>query len=359
VNRFPPNKPLPHQIGNASIRIIPCADLARCELWDAQERESLRIPKYRNRDIDMRREKLGFPGSKLNPQADDTKIPVLLSQHSRSNNHFHGWTLFIPKGWSMAFLQSLVYSGARVIGLKNLESQFVEAKTACYPRDYPTTKGYDELVSKQAQECKARWLRKPPAKRPNWHKLGTRSPWIADWDVVTGLASQETGPSEDLIAVERDERSERRPCIWLFRGSEAAAALLDLAESSKPESRLFDWISELRRKRGLSSRVEDSTDSLQGALISVQVTMVAGGVPHDHAHIYEIEDMELQLLRRGIIATATAEADYSDAQKCIPPSYQIIGYVTTGGAAMLQGSGSGLGTVSLSRYLSVARQSER
>ena len=133
-----------------------------------------------------------IPGTPLNPERQDDRIPVLLIQRSleapESNTQgIHGWTLIIPSGWAMAFFNSLIFTGTRVGGQRERQTHAFEAGTSYFPRDLPTSTGYDAYATARAKEEKARWDRKPPAKRPNYEKLGTISPWRADWHGILGL----------------------------------------------------------------------------------------------------------------------------------------------------------------------------
>ncbi|KAG6847946.1 hypothetical protein C0991_001129, partial [Blastosporella zonata] len=73
----------------------------------------------------------------------------------------------------MAFFSSLTFTGTRVGGQRERQTQAFEAGAPYFPRDLPTSTGHDEYASARAMEEKARWDRKPPAKRPNYEKLGT------------------------------------------------------------------------------------------------------------------------------------------------------------------------------------------
>ena len=57
----------------------------------------------------------------------------------------------------------------------------------------------------RADEERDTWERKPPAKRPNYDKLGTRSPWRPDWDVVLGITEMpQPEELEDFVDTQRD-----------------------------------------------------------------------------------------------------------------------------------------------------------
>ena len=55
---------------------------------------------------------------------------------------------------------------------------FFEAGINALPRDYPSVGAYDGVTNERAEQEKADWERTLPAKKPNYDKSGTRSPWV-------------------------------------------------------------------------------------------------------------------------------------------------------------------------------------
>lgn len=45
--------------------------------------------------------------------------------------------MILPAGWSMSFWIPLVYSGARVGGLRELDTVGIQAANMVFPSDYP------------------------------------------------------------------------------------------------------------------------------------------------------------------------------------------------------------------------------
>ena len=235
----------------------------------------------------------------------DDRIPVLLIQRSlecstSETQSLHGWTLIIPAGWSMAFFSSLTFTGTRVGGQRERQTQAFEAGTTYFPRDYPSSLGYDMYAAARQKEERAKWERKPPAKRPNFEKLGTRSPWKADWEVVLGLASADGAEAEEegfvttqreepVMEVQQDTKSVRP---WLLRGCEVSTVLSSLSKLFNHGAGLLQEINRLRLKRGhdlLDGSVK-ADELLKAALVSVRVKMCKRGAPDDLALIYSMTD---------------------------------------------------------------------
>ena len=211
----------------------------------------------------------------------------------------------------MAFFQSLTFTGTRVAGQRERQTQAFEAGCPYFPRDYPCTLAYEDLVADREFEERSLWERKPPAKRPSYKKLGTRSPWKPDWEVVLGITPEKASDnavSSEYIPTQRVDVSsaDKQRCRpWLLRGVEVNV-VLD-ATFSKPNygAGLLDSINHLRAKRNqppLDASVRPE-NLLNGALVTVKVKMCGKGNPDDLALIYRLDDEEhrkwQQSMKRG------------------------------------------------------------
>lgn len=243
------------------------------------------------------------PGTPLNPLRQDDRIPLLLIQRSleapSSTHGIHGWTLIFPAGWGMPFQSSLTHTGTRVGGQRERGTQSFEAGTPYFPRDFPCTKFYEKHWAERADDERAKWERTPPAKRANHEKLGTRSPWRADWEVVLGLAVA-SGVNKDLVPAQREPQDtmevDRAPTVrpWLLRGPEVPAILAKVAQMFNHGAGLLAEINRVRMKRGMDALDASCRpgDLLKGALVMVRVKMLGRGAPDDLANIYRVDDAE-------------------------------------------------------------------
>lgn len=300
-----------------------------------------------------------MPGTALTPTQKDNCIPLILIRCTletpgAESRSIHGYTLLLPAGWSMAFWNSLIYTGTRVGGQREWQTQAYEAGTGYFPRDYPSSSAYKEWAAKKAIEEEAVWLRKPPAKRVNYGKLGVRSPWQADWEVVLGLKKakpfiqpqagaksnnkkkgkkKDKGQAEEfattqrsddrfdvddarveddqvLIGISKDSKGmeicepEVKP--WLFRGFDVTR-ILELLDQGNTGSELLAEINRLRQKRSfepLSSSITGD-DLLNHALVNVKVIMFREGVPEDMAMIYRVSDEEATMWEQMMVGNRT------------------------------------------------------
>jgi ribonuclease P/MRP protein subunit POP1 len=202
----------------------------------------------------------------------------------------------------MPFLSSLTHTGTRVGGQRERGTQAFEAGTPYFPRDFPCTEFYEKHWAERAEQEKAKWDRTPPAKRANHEKLGTRSPWRADWEVVLGLPVA-SAVDEGLVPAQREPQDAMEvdtPTVrpWLLHGPEVPAILARVAKMFNHGAGLLAEINRIRTKRGMdmldaSCRPEDF---LKGALVMVRVEMLGRGAPDDLANIYRIDDAEAKRL---------------------------------------------------------------
>ncbi|KAG6900179.1 hypothetical protein C0993_001891 [Termitomyces sp. T159_Od127] len=366
----------------SSTTIFPSAQLAQSDLWDEDVRTKLARPRYKKKDLDERRSKLLIPGTPLNPERQDDRIPVLLVQRSLEvpesrTQGIHGWTLIIPSGWSMAFFSSLTFTGTRVGGQRERQTQAFEAGTPYFPRDLPTSAGYGVYATARAKEEKGRWDRKPPAKRPNYDKLGTSSPWRADWHSILGLPrpkfEEEVKTSEagGLVSTQRESADEIGTTtdealqMWLLRGSEAPSVISNMSRMFNQSAALLQEINKLRAKRGLEALGSNvkAEDLLRRALVSVTIRMSGRGAPEDLAIIYQVSADEgkkwVRALRNNSGTYNEETEEEVKLSKIIPPNSSIIGFVTTGHFSLSQGQGFGIGAIPLVKFLELQEQAEK
>ncbi|KAL5512825.1 hypothetical protein ACEPAG_3091 [Sanghuangporus baumii] len=375
----------------------PIAKLAESELWDSDVRVRLCIPRFKKKDIDSRKSKHLVPGSELNPLRQDNRVPLLLIQRSieppgssssssslavqnTSNNTrpLHGWTLVIPKGWGMSFFSSLTHTGTRVGGQDEVTTQRFEAGCAMFPMDYPCTEAYTAWAEERGREERERWERKPPAKRPNWEKLGTESPWVPDWYGLLGLQKTHPEPrtdgAVDLVPTQREppqltvegeistqETSEGetgknldiRP--WLFRRPETLSSIEALSHSPNPASDLLAKLNTLRAKRSLSVLPLSADALLQSALVIVRLSIPRSGSPEDNAIIYKMHDEEVKKWR-SLIEEGESEFTETQLSELEYSRDALVGYVTSGHYSLSIGRGQAIGAISLKRYLEMKEQ---
>ena len=323
--------------------VFPSAGLAQSQIWDENTRMVLRKPKFKKKDLDQRRSNVSrdppphmpapesrsllqnlVPGTPLKSERNDDRVPVLLIQRSVENTaltstqassastpprhtsttSLHGWTLVVPQGWGMPFFSSLTHTGTRVGGQRERQTQAFEAGCAYFPRDFPGTEAYYAYAEDRENEEHDAWERKPPAKRPNYEKLGTRSPWRPDWGVVLGLEQPATAmggqvfletqregamAADGATAAGKDKKVEQ----WLLRGVDVPQLVAEVTSMLNPAAGLLVQVNQVRAKRRMDPLVNvRGEDLIKGALVQVSITLCGRGCPDDLAVIYRVGDDE-------------------------------------------------------------------
>ncbi|RXW24492.1 hypothetical protein EST38_g1333 [Candolleomyces aberdarensis] len=299
--RFPPKLAKPKPTNQRRNDVFPSVALAKSDIWDESVRLGIAKPKYTKKELDDRRAKNLIPGTPLNPQRQDDRVPVILIQRSleaarKNGGHpIHGWTLIIPSGWGMAFWNSLVFTGTRVAGQRERQTQAYEAGTAYFPRDYPSTSAYHEYSTAKEEELRDTWERKPPAKRVNYEKLNVQDPFAPNWNWVL-WASRHPGDGGDLVPTQREPTAPTPiGAPWLLRGANSAKIVQQLTLPIGPSDFLLREMNSLRVARALGPLPDalNNRDLMQAALVTVKVNVCRRGLPEDLALIYSMDDEEV------------------------------------------------------------------
>ena len=109
--------------------------------------------------------------------------------HNSPRGYGAGWDIILPSGWAMPFWMALIYRGARAVGLKESRACAFEKFEPCFPRDFPDTaagRAHNESLRMDGEE---KFNKYPPAKRPNYHKLGEWRRYSLLLIFVSGIAS--------------------------------------------------------------------------------------------------------------------------------------------------------------------------
>ncbi|XP_004640117.1 ribonucleases P/MRP protein subunit POP1 [Octodon degus] len=196
-------------------------ECAHSFIWNPVICESVTENKISDQDLNRMRSELLVPGSQLVLGPRESRIPVLLIQQpGRVTGEDRlgwgsGWDVILPKGWGMAFWIPFIYRGARVGGLKEalVHSQYKRAPSI--PGDFPDCPAGVLFAEEQAKNLLEKYKRRPPAKRPNYIKLGTVAPFWCPWEQLTqewesrvcaqGKPSVDSSPSGEESNLRRQE----------------------------------------------------------------------------------------------------------------------------------------------------------
>ncbi|GAA5918262.1 hypothetical protein JCM1841_002134 [Sporobolomyces salmonicolor] len=404
--------------------LVPSPQIADVPtFWSEAVRIRIRQPRFRKKELDARRSHNLVPGTPLRPLAQDDRIPLLLTQRtlapsSSSSAPMSSFTLILPSGWAMPFFSSLAYSTPRIGGLRERSLQFYEAGAPRFPEDYPGTQAFGEWEERREQSERGYWERRPPAKRPNYQKLGTKEPWRVEMEGVLERAWGEGGEEEqeegDLTAKEQEKGkgTEKQPAascsaqtgilppppaaatssktkeggpyvVPLKVAKEVVSAVasrqptspsssameLDPASSSShnPAQSLQHSLFAAWRSRS-EMKENDAHHLLRDAMVRVRLTPYGRGVPEDLGLVYELEDEQMGEVRAKLAgrrkgkgrasASATGEGEGAEDLCDRPSAEKVIGRLTTGTFSLARGEGFGIGVVSFYRYLRMVERDQ-
>ena len=217
----------------------------------------------------------------------------------------------------MAFWNSLVFTGTRIAGQRERQTQAYEAGTAYFPRDYPSTSAYQEFAATTEEELRGTWERKPLAKRLNYEKLQVDDPFSPNWNRI--LWRNHHGDGSDLVPTQREPTRTAAP--WLLRGQNSARIIQQLALPINPPDLLLREMNSLRIARSLGPLPDElnNRDLMQAALVTVKVNVCRRGLPEDLALIYSMEDEEVS----KAIAACQVKSDEADTEVSVGAVYLL------------------------------------
>ncbi|KAJ3162781.1 hypothetical protein HDU86_003755 [Geranomyces michiganensis] len=417
---FPPKMP-PRKLPTASAEQAIDAILsewpigvAQSVIWDPAVRRSCLETRQSEGALNKRRSEALVPGTRLDIIAEDVKIPVLLLQRNcralvsdaalrkESREYAAGWDLVAPKGWANALLRNLVYAGARIGGLRERYMFHFEAGLPCFPYDYPETTAQEAYARMIGADLEAQWRRMPPAKRPNFAKMGIEHPFASPFEMLVSAevasADEDASKKEDHISpptapqtisdskdkaldamdldeplasaketgMEVDEPPPAEPhaaralpscaarpvtvvssprLITFLRTALAATPLGVL-----PDALLAYWrtLTDARFAPELLPNLNSGTTST--LLVRMRIDMLRKGTPADRARVHAATQEEYDF---WISAMSKKNDDWGvdDVRNRldeIPETGSLLGYVTTGSFSTTQGHGMAIACCKLS-----------
>ncbi|XP_036904149.1 ribonucleases P/MRP protein subunit POP1 [Sturnira hondurensis] len=191
-------------------------ECAHSFMWSRAIRESVTENKISDQDLNRKRSELLVPGSQLVLGPHESKIPVLLIQQpgrvvgDDRRGWGSGWDVLLPKGWGMAFWIPFIYRGARAGGLKEARAHAQYKGSPDIPGDFPDCSAGLLFAEEQASNLLEKYKRRPPAKRPNYVKLGTLAPFCCPWEQLTRDWESRGQAQEGSPSPPRGEESDLR-----------------------------------------------------------------------------------------------------------------------------------------------------
>ena len=148
-----------------------------------------------------------------------------------------GWDIIAPKGWGMAFWVAMVYRGARVGGLREARSLATRSGQLHFPHDFPDSSAGHQQEQESQSQCIDVHVRRPPAKRVGYHRLGVPAPFhcpfaklVAEWQEKAPQLLNTEEKVENVTSVDSKETVPQ-----LVFGASAADPKVSSSGSPRPE----------------------------------------------------------------------------------------------------------------------------
>ncbi|XP_060081712.1 ribonucleases P/MRP protein subunit POP1-like [Ylistrum balloti] len=270
----------------------PVPDVSLSAIWDPTVRSDVKQSKMTDHQLNVLKSDHLIPGTPLELGLKESKIPIILiqipgvrskskGQNGTALSYGSGWDIVIPAGWSMAFWVAFNYRCARAGGLLESESLAHEQGVFHFPQGYPDTAVGREEERNLHHQSMDIYNKKPPAKRPNFTKLGIQCsfefPWsslVKQWAVKEEM-QEEWNQTRGYFYVMRDKAILKELSKVL-----SVAANRKLSKENK-DSLFTNMVSILSKNDQLLIFGSKHTN----CLIPVEIVMVSRGCPERFANI--------------------------------------------------------------------------
>lgn len=344
-------------------------------------------PKFTKGTLDARRSELLIPGSKLSPTADDDIVPIVIVPRPRQSARvlgLSGYTLIVPQAWGRAFFQSLVRNTAKVrpLGLKGMRGLYREAGKPWYPDEWPSAPAlgmsadahlmqpssataWKSSIDFAANKAREYWLRRPPAKRINFEKLGVEWPFggVAMWRTLgingnrilgecinasrNGLEAEE-GSMETVTSAGAGLRLMGSAALLQAEIRWASTLLAaQLADNSPDQGQQDESLSEIFTSRIRSLLLHDTTSlgsRPSHAFVAVRLEAVSRGALTNGDEIHLLND--------------TPQYERSPGVDLPASSATHVGSVTSGRFSLSRGKSCAMGLISARAWIAAMALSQ-
>lgn len=362
-------------------------DVSSSLIWNKDVRKKVKDTMISDNELNKRRSvQLGDASSET---TQCSLVPVLLL-HQTVNGEGLGWDIMAPAGWGKPLWISLVYNGARAVGLEEMKQCYLEKKALQFPTDYPDTFVGHQLELANEQFLLTKFAKYPPSKRPNFGKLNLPSPFLPVWaDVVTQqpsvvvgvkrlLEEQACSPKKIRLESEAATNDTSKMCsFYVLRSLQCLKTLTALLNIVNIHSGDQNW-DVVANELDLSIVLQTHYHSL----VAIFFTMHHRGNPTSRSVLYlpSKEDLlsdeppceplnkkGICLVQSGELITATtrlSKRHLKIAKKQSAPNYDIdsvvpsrrvLGYATNAGYLYSQGVAGGVALCSLFGLVEVMR----
>lgn len=303
--------------------------LAAQEAWATEANPqpfTLLDPARRTKALYAIRRKQSQKDDKAGKDDDADPIPILLvCSHPQAHGLGPRWTLICQREavktfWLRLASQKTGPGAARPIEVACFEETHrihTECGVPFFPVDFPATRAGLTWELKERERLHNEWERRPKGKRTSWKSLDLRpqgcgdcsghkgehgDPFACDWEHMFALRSK---PVKDDRAETKDAKmgkktqQDKQPHTDPPALDVESHTLMGSITTVRPSS-ARDYI--LAAARRLEENTPQPTAVPEFGLVTVQITMLGGGVPNPRARVYTLPDKihtENQALREA------------------------------------------------------------
>ncbi|EDV23387.1 uncharacterized protein TRIADDRAFT_57961 [Trichoplax adhaerens] len=324
------------------------SEFARTLLWNPTIRKNVKEAKKPDHELNKLRMQIFNGQLELNDIDNKISIPVLLIQQTGAtatliniNNESDfinsGWDLILPAGWGMPFWLSLIYCGARAIGLQESAKQYLEQGIPIFPSDYPDTAAGCINAVATHQKLTSDYYLRPPAKRINYSKIGILSPFLNRWDELIEYWRKFLQVTESFKTGEKIHETRTYYVIRCRKELSTLNQLLlkKVCKSNRTQAEAFD-------KEMSNFGISQIINNHSRALVAVKIKMYKRGTPRQFCPICLPRNEDFSKLKDEYFK---GNLDKSLLQGVLERS--IIGYVSCGDYSHSVGYGCAVGYCSI------------
>jgi hypothetical protein len=238
--------------------------------------ENLSKIKKTTNEINKIRSNYLLPGTRLTQVEDYCQVPVIIiknktntSIHSSQNGDlYNGWDLIVPNGWAMSFWLTMVHSGAKAVGQRELNYLMFESGVLQFPNDFSDTEQGQEANKRDCLDLYKKYIRRPPSKRVNYFKLGFLTPFSCPWKSVMRLSMS------DKLDVDLEENKEAG--FYILRNKRILMTMSNLFFNKNKQAKLA--------KLNLN---QTEINSLMNSYTAVRLTTIGKGTIDTFSWLYD------------------------------------------------------------------------
>ena len=276
----------------------------------------------------------------------------------------------------MAFWVAFIYSGAHAVGLREGQSLATEQQSLHFPQDYPDTAAGRQDNLETYTEVKGKHDKRPPAKNPNYAKLGRlhpfRCPWkelLEEWASRHGIESQGDTDNKQFFVLRKksdlkvldscftsEDRHLNKRCkrtkLMTGKGDNSEDLIRKLKDLVQNNPRTLVPVRVRMIGKGAPDAMATISIPTQDDISQYQTDKSFGG-PVEPLHKDVKKKLEKELKQKAkklkcqsvkkFVKRNIAEVTEDDGKILGSCTRTTIGYLNKGGFSLSSGAGSGVG----------------